>query len=468
MARRSLLLPEVPVSTVAAYLDAGGGRGLERARSIGPDRVIDTLRRSGLRGRGGAGFPAGRKWDSVAHAPGTTKYVVANGAEGEPGTFKDRAILRANPYQVVEGLAIAALAVGASEVFIALKASFERERDAVIAAAQELEAAGVLADLTVTIVSGPEEYLYGEESALLEVIEGRDPLPRQVPPYLHGLFATSPQLGWHSHEPERGHRRGDESNPTLVNNVETLANAAHILAQGPEWFRSMGTRESPGTVVATVVGDVLRPGVVEVELGTPLREVIAERGGVAPDRRIKAVCSGVTNALLPGTKIDVPLAHEPMARAGSGLGAAGFVVYDDTTCMVDVARVFARFLWVESCGQCPACKLGTGRIAGSLEALTRRTHDFSALSVLERRLLTVTDGNRCFLPVEAQQVVRSVLQTFSEDVVAHLEGTCLLPHDVVLPKLADLEDGVARFDERQSHKRPDWTYAVSSPREPAA
>jgi NADH:ubiquinone oxidoreductase subunit F (NADH-binding) len=460
MARCTLLLPEVPVTTVDAYLEAGGGRGLEHARSIGPDGVIDAIRRSGLRGRGGAGFPTGRKWQSVRQAPGTTKYVVCNAAEGEPGTFKDRAILRANPYQVVEGLAIAAFAMGAVEVFLALKATFAREREAVIAAAQQLEAAGVLADLTVTIVNGPEEYLYGEESALLEVIEGRDPLPRQVPPYLHGLFATTPQLGWHSHEPERGHARGDESNPTLVNNVETLANATHILARGPEWFRSMGTPESPGTVVATVVGDVVRPGVVEVELGTPLREVIAERGGIAPDRRIKAVFSGVTNAVLPGTAVDVPLAHEPMARAGSGMGAAGFIVYDDTACMVDVARVFARFLWVESCGQCPACKLGTGRIAGSLQTLSESTHAFRALSVLQRRLQTVTDGNRCFLPVEAQQVVRSIVRTFSDDVVAHLEGTCSLRHDIVLPKLSDLEDGVAHYDTRQARKRPDWTYAA--------
>jgi NADH:ubiquinone oxidoreductase subunit F (NADH-binding) len=242
--------------------------------------------------------------------------------------------------------------------------------------------------------------------------------------------------------------------------VETLANAAHILARGPEWFRSMGTKESPGTVVATVVGDVLRPGVVEVELGTPLREVIEDRGGVGPDRRIKAVFSGVTNAVLAGSKVDVPLAHEPMARAGTGMGAAGFIVYDDTACMVDVARVFSRFLWVESCGQCPACKLGTGRIADSLDALAHRQHEFSALSALHRRLRTVTDGNRCFLPVEAQQVVGSVLRTFSEDVVAHVEGTCSLRHDIVLPKLKDLEDGVAHYDERQSRKRPDWTYAA--------
>jgi NADH-quinone oxidoreductase subunit F len=149
-----------------------------------------------------------------------------------------------------------------------------------------------------------------------------------------------------------------------------------------------------------------------------------------------------------------------MSRAGTGMGAAGFIVYDDTACMVDVARVFSRFLWVESCGQCPACKLGTGRIADSLEALAHRKHEFSALSALHRRLRTVTDGNRCFLPVEAQQVVGSVLRTISEDVVAHVEGTSSLRHDIVLPKLKNLEDGVAHYDERQSRKRPDWTYAA--------
>ena len=180
---------------------------------------------------------------------------MCNGAEGEPATFKDRAILRANPYQVVEGLAIAALALDATEVFIALKASFGPERERVMAAVTEMEQAGLVGDLSIGIVAGPEEYLFGEEKALLEVIEGNEPLPRWLPPYVHGLFATAPQLGWQSHEPEAGHSRGHESNPTSVNNVETLANVAHVLANGAAWYRSLGTPESPGTVVCTVVGD---------------------------------------------------------------------------------------------------------------------------------------------------------------------------------------------------------------------
>ena len=210
---------------------------------------------------------------------------MANGAEGEPATFKDRAIMRANPYQVVEGVAIAALTIGAREAFIGVKASFEPEVEALSRAIDEMQAAGMAGDVPIVVVGGPDEYLFGEEKALLEVIEGKPPLPRLLPPYLHGLFATSPQMGWESVPIEPGHQLPEEggaidaSNPTLVNNVETLANVAHILARGPEWFRSMGTDESPGHHVATVVGDVARPGVGEIDLGTPLSEVIDAVGG---------------------------------------------------------------------------------------------------------------------------------------------------------------------------------------------
>jgi NADH-quinone oxidoreductase subunit F len=460
MPRRSVVLPETPVADVDEYLERGGGRALIRALELGPDGTVAELSRSGLRGRGGAGFPTGRKWRTVRDARSATKYVVCNAAEGEPGTFKDRAVLRANPYQVIEALGVAALTVGAEETFIALKASFHRERDRVIQAAKELESTGLLGDLAITVVSGPEEYLFGEETALLEVIEGRDPLPRHVPPYVHGLFVTAPQLGWYAHEPERGRARDDGSNPALVNNVETLANVTHVLANGAEWFRSMGTARSPGTVVTTVVGDVQHPDVVEVELGTPLSEVIASCGGVAPGRRVKAVFSGVTNAALPGDRIDVRLAHDDMVAAGTGLGAAGFIVYDDTACMVEVAETFSRFLWVESCGQCTACKLGTGRITDALDRVCRGEAGRQTLRTLHRRLRVVSDGNRCFLPVEAQQVIGSVLRLFPEDVVAHLEGRCPSPREIVLPKIADLAEGVVRYDERQARKRPDWTYAA--------
>src|SRR5262249_52785858 len=342
---------------------------LETAGRLGPGGISDELDRSGLRGRGGAGFPTGRKWHSVRSAGGRHHYAVANGAEGEPGTFKDRSILRADPYQVVEGLAIAACAVEAREVFIALKASFTVEYQRVLTAITELEAAGLLGSLSVAIGAGPGGSLLGEEKAVLEVIEGNEPLPRWLPPYVHGLFATAPQLGWAGHEPEAGHSGTHESNPTLVNNVETLANVTHVLARGSDWFRTLGTPESPGTIVCTVVGDVDRPGVTEVEMGTPLRTVLEVHGAPRAGRLIKAVFNGVTNAVLTADSLDTLCSYEDFARVGSGLGAAGFIVYDDTACMVEVGRMLSQFLWVESCGQCPPCKLGTGAITAALDDL---------------------------------------------------------------------------------------------------
>jgi NADH:ubiquinone oxidoreductase subunit F (NADH-binding) len=449
-----VVLPAQPVASLDQYLGAGGGQALELARTLAPDEIAAELTRAGLRGRGGAGFPTGTKWRSVITAPGRHRYAVANGAEGEPGTFKDRSILRADPYQVVEGLAIAAYALGAREVFVALKASFTVERERVLTAVTEMEQAGLLGDLSVGIVAGPEEYLFGEEKALLEVIEGNDPLPRWLPPYVHGLFATAPQLGWAGHDPEVGHAGAHESNPTLVNNVETLANVTHVLARGADWFRTMGTRESPGTIVCTVVGDVDRPGVVEVELGTPLRTVLTACGA----RDVKAVFPGVTNAVLTGADLDTPCSYEGFAAAGSGLGAAGFIVYDDTACMLDVARMFSRFLWVESCGQCPPCKLGTGEITASLDDVARGHGRDAAFESINHWLSVVADGNRCFLPVEEQQTVASILRAFPEDFAAHRNGSCPTPRHYDVPKVVDIGDQGVVYDVHQSRKRPDWTY----------
>jgi NADH-quinone oxidoreductase subunit F len=453
-----LVLPTPAVDSIEDYLSGGGGAGLTRARALGPDATIAELAASGLRGRGGAGFLTATKWQSVRSASGRHTYAVCNGAEGEPGTFKDRAILRANPYQVIEGLAIAALVIEAREVFVALKATFERERAQVMRAVTEMERAGMLGELSVTLVAGPEEYLFGEEKALLEVIEGNEPLPRWLPPYMHGLFATAPQLGWSAHEPELGHRGRHESNPTLVNNVESLANVTHILGRGVAWFRSAGTSASPGTVVCTVVGDVVRPDVVEVALGTPLRAVLAACGGPRPDRRIKAVFPGVTNALLTDTQLDTPCSYEAFAEIGSGLGAGGFIVYDDTACMVEVAATFSRFLSVESCGQCPPCKLGTGAITAALDDIAAGRGTDASIELIDHWLPEVADANRCFLPVEEQQMLGSILRSFPEDFESHLAGPCPSHRRIAIPKLIDLENGVARYDERQMRKRPDWTY----------
>ena len=459
------LLPPEPVTSVDGWRSLGGGQGLAAARSLGPDQTIDELDLSGLRGRGGGGFPTGRKWAGVRSQPGTHRFVVANGAEGEPATFKDRAILRANPYQVVEGVAIAALTLGAREAFIGVKASFEQEVTALTRAIAEMQAEGLAGDVPITVVAGPDEYLFGEEKALLEVIEGKPPLPRQLPPYLHGLFATSPQMGWESVPVEPGHQLPEEggeidlSNPTLVNNVETLANVAHILARGPEWFRSMGTDQSPGHHVATVVGDVAHPGVGEIDLGTPLSEVIATvGGGPLPGRTIKAVFSGVANAVITADMLATPVSYEAMQAAGTGMGAAGYAVYDDTACMVDLAFTFSQFLYVESCGQCPACKLGLGEISDRLNEIEGCRGTDRDIARIGGWLPTVTDGARCYLPVEEQLMLGSILRAFPEEFAAHIEGVCPAPRDLVVPKIVDLADGTVVYDEKQRRKLPDWTY----------
>jgi NADH-quinone oxidoreductase subunit F len=455
----SRLLAGDPVTSLENHLAHGGGFGLRRSLEIGSDATIDELVAAGVRGRGGAGFPAAVKWRSVQKGGGRHRYVVCNAAEGEPGTFKDRALLRHNPYLVLEGLLVAGHTVGAIEAFIALKASFVPQLARVRAAIAEIEAAGWCGDLKITVVEGPEEYLFGEEKALLEVIEGNEPLPRWLPPYMHGLYATAPQLGWESSEPESGHRPGDESNPTLVNNAETLAQTAWVLSHGAEAFRSIGTDESPGTVICTVVGDVTRPGVVEVAMGSPLRQVLAHRGGPAPDRQVKAVFPGVANAVITAEQLDTPVTHEHLGAIGSGLGSAGFIVYDDTACMVEVAAAFSRFLWVESCGQCPPCKLGSGNITAALERIRVGSGVDADLDVIQRSLAFVADGNRCYLPVQERTLVASILRSFPEDVSAHLEGRCPSQRsEITVPKIIDLADDVVTYDERQARKQPDWTY----------
>lgn len=456
-----VLLGDKPVASLDHYLADGGGEGIAIARRMGSDATIEELLASGLRGRGGAGFPTGQKWATIAASEGSTRYVVCNGAEGEPATFKDRALMRANPWQLVEGVAIAALTLGAREAFIALKARFELERERVTEAVEEMQRAGLVGDIPITIVAGPDEYLFGEEKALLEVIEGNAPLPRLLPPFLHGLFATAPQLGWQSHEPEVGSGPRAQSNPTLVNNAETMSTVPHILSRGAEWYRSMGTVQSPGSVVATVVGDTVSAGVAEIELGTPLREVIdVVGGGLPPGRRVQAVFSGIANPVLTPDLLDTPVSYEGMQAVGSGMGAVGFAVYDDTACMVEVARAYSRFLYVESCNQCPACKSGCAEITTRLERIEAGAGTDLDVQTVGARLRNVTDANRCYLGEQEQRVVSSVLRSFSEDFAAHLEGRgCPSPRPIVVPKLVDLTGGVAVYDTRQLRKQPDWTFA---------
>jgi NADH-quinone oxidoreductase subunit F len=445
------LLPSSSIERLDDFLAAGGGSGLERALQIGDSETIDTITAAGLRGRGGAGFSTGRKWASVREGGSGTRFVVANGAEGEPATFKDRTLIRLDPYRIVEGAAIAALAVGAGTVYLATKRSYKREVQALTRAAVEMSAAGLLQELSVNIVEGPNDYLYGEEKALLEVIEGRDPLPRLLPPYELGLFATDSAIGWEAGaRPVSGRA---ESNPTVVNNVETLASAAHIMANGAEWFRSMGTAASPGTVIATVVGDVARPGVYEVEMGTPFSSLLELCGGPLPGRRFKAAFSGVSNAVLRAADFDTPLTYEDFAARGSGLGAAGFVIYDDTVNMTVVAHALSRFLAVESCGQCPPCKQGSLAITADLATICNGEATDEILGDIATRLRSVTDANRCFLGTEEQLVVSSILRGFPEDVAALLEGRPTATRSVHVPLIKDIDaDGTVEYDLRHADR----------------
>jgi NADH-quinone oxidoreductase subunit F len=271
-----------------------------------------------------------------------------------------------------------------------------------------------------------------------------------------------PQLGWQQHSGERGHAHQHEANPTLVNNVESLSHATWIVANGADAFRAVGTATSPGTIVYTLSGDVARAGVFERPLGTPVQTLIDEcAGGTNGGRPVKMVMSGVANPVLTADRLGTPADFDALAAAGAGLGSAGFVVYDDTMCAVAVAREYSRFLYVESCGQCPPCKLQSGRITAALGRLSGADAP-EQLPIIRRALDTVADGNRCYLAIQEQLVVASLLQQFPDDVRAHEDGTCALRHDVTVPRIVDLTPDGFVFDLEHRRKQPDWSYAPTS------
>lgn len=440
------LLAGNPVTSLEQWIEHGGGQGLDAARRMGPQALLATVEASGLRGRGGAGFPTATKWRTVLEhrADDLSTPVVVNAAEGEPGTFKDRTILRHNPYQVVEGALIAASAVGADWVIFGLKASFQTELTGLRRAIEEIKAAGWADGTTFDVKEGPSAYLYGEETALLEAIDGREPFPRVAPPWRQGVDESA--------EPS-------EVAPTLVNNVETLSNLPGIAAQGPDWFRSVGTEKSPGTIVCTISGAVQRDGVGEVPMGTTLRDaILIIGGGPRKDRDIVAVLGGVTNAVLTAEHLDVPLTYEDMAATGSGLGSCGFLVFDDQTDFVAVAHGVSRFLAVESCGQCTPCKDDGKSIAAGLDRIRRSDADADDLEIVLEKLETVTDGARCFLAQQHQTLVRSIIAAFQGQFTAHADGG-REPADVFpIAEILDLQGESVLIDERQLGKQPDWTY----------
>jgi NADH-quinone oxidoreductase subunit F len=438
------LLPEKPIPSFEAYLETGGGRGLPKALAMSPAQVIAEVRKANLRGRGGAGFPTGVKWTTIANDPCPTKYFVCNAAEGEPGTFKDRMVMKRNPYQVLEGIAIGAYAVHAKRAFIAMKTSFEDQFRAIRRAREEMTARGFL-QVPIEIVRGPEDYLFGEERALLEVIEGKEAMPREkdLPPYILGLFTGYPAC-----LPGR-------TNPTAVDNCETVSNLSHILANGPEWFRAMGSADTPGTMVFTISGDIRTPGVYELPMGTPMRELIDKYGGgPEPGRRVKAVFSGVTNAALTADHLDTPLDFGSMRRAGSGLGSGGYIVYDDAACMVQVAHMFARFLWLESCGQCNSCKDGGYVATRYLKKIIDGEGDSVAVEVILQAARKAPSGTRCFLPDELAQIVPSIIDNYSEEFVAHFRRGCRNCREPVLPKMHEYDEEKKVFSYSHGRETP--------------
>lgn len=461
------VLPAEAFATLDDYIADGGGAGLWTARDRSPEEILAELDASGLRGRGGAGFPTGRKWRTVlvnrsALNPST---VIVNAAEGEPGSFKDRAILRANPYAVLEGALIAARVLGAPQVIVAMKDSFTAEIARVDAAITQLDAAGWTGPIDISIFEGPREYLFGEETALLECIDGRPPFPRVAPPFRRGvdeIVDTAADVGSESNSAAHVELAGpgtDSAPPALVSNTETFANVPGIVANGARWFRSVGTTESPGTIVCTVTGATKRHGVAEIAMGTPLREAIETIGGGAhPGRRVVAAMSGVANAVVGEADLDVPLSYEGLAEIGSGLGAAGFLVFDDTTDLVALAAGVARFLAVESCGQCAHCKQDGLGLAARLTRLTRSEPAERDLDETRALLATVAEGARCNLASQQERVARSILARYADQVDGHAHGRLLASEPIPVAAIVELRDGHAALDPTQGHKQPDWTF----------
>jgi NADH-quinone oxidoreductase subunit F len=344
-------------------------------------------------------------------------------------------------------------------VIVALKNSFEQERRIVATAIDDVASAGWTERVGVRVVLGPTAYLFGEETAMLEVVEGRQPFPRVAPPYRRGLDPNDQPARRSASAVHLAGPGGTDESPALVDNVETLANVPSILAEGVEWFRSVGTSQSPGTLLGTITGRTRRHGVGEVPMGTPLGEIIDLIGGGArPGRTLVAAISGVANAIVPASLFDTPATYEDMRRIGSGLGAGGFIVFDDETDLVAVAHAAARFLAVESCGQCEPCKLDGLVISGHLDAIRASNATERDLTAIHQKLQTVTRGARCYLAQQQQQVVASVLSIFPEAFAQHIAKHRPTALCELLAPVVDIVGGQAVLDTSHRRKQPDWTY----------
>ncbi len=456
--RDPYLLPPRTLSRLDDYIAHSGGGALAAAHSMGPAAIRALVEAAGLRGRDSSATAVASRWGAVAFGGDDAgpRYLVANGTDSEPGSFVDRALLRSNPFQVVEGVAIAAIAIGANEAFLVIRHSFAAEYDLLSAALAEAELAGWFEHVSVKIVRAPEEYLVGDDRAVLEVIEGRAPVPNRLAPAIDGLFSIE----------DRDVRLADRvparPNPTVVETVETLANLAPLVSHGAAWLRSMGTAVSPGHVLCTVTGDVSRHEVAEIPLGQPLLEVLEHVGDGFVHGPPRAVLNGVSSPVLTRSRLAAPMSWEGLSAVGASLGRAAFRVLADGTDMVAVAHRIAAFLYVESCGLCPACKFGGGEVTAYLARLVAGVGSVTDVESLGARLPLLADGRRCDLPLRHRDVVSSILRAFPEDVMAatRTEPSRSVLGDHTQPgalsRIVDLVDGRAVWDDRQSHKRADW------------
>lgn len=456
------VLDRLPIGTLAEHAAIGGLRALHSARATDPAIIIELLTESGLRGRGGAGFPTGKKWRTVADNAASSPIaptVVVNAAEGEPGTFGDRAILAANPYRVLEGALIAAHAVGAESIVVATKKRFAEQVSRLEMARDEMRGAGALQGVDVEIATGPSNYLLGEETALLEAAAGRPTFPRIAPPFRHGVSEVVGETAGASGS-SQVHLAGHDGDapPTLVNNVETMAHVPGIVQNGARWFRMLGTDDSPGTSVFTVSGDTERAGVGEYPLGTPVRDIIRDLGGDVTDGEIAFVLSGIANGVLTADELDTPATYEAMADRGSGLGTGGFMVFSTATDPVAVAHGVSRFLSIESCGQCTPCKDDGMAVTELLDKVRRGDATEAEADAVAPTLARVPEGARCDLGRQHERVVASILDRCSDLSVSHAADAMTREPVHIAPLVGFDDDGNAVLDEEHRTKQPDWSH----------
>ena len=397
-------------ANIGHYIANGGYEGFIKALKMKPQEVIDEMKKSGLRGRGGAGFPTGMKWQFCHDAPGTIKYIVCNADEGDPGAFMDRAVMEGDPHAVLEGMLIGAYAIGASEGYVYIRAEYPLAIKRLIVALKQMEECGLLGDnilgsgfnFHIKIKEGAGAFVCGEETALMASIEGNRGMPRSRPPFpaQSGLWGK----------------------PTNINNVETWANVSAILQKSASWFASYGTERSKGTKTFSLVGKVVRTGLIEVPMGISLREIIyGIGGGILGGKKYKATqTGGPSGGCLPTSFLDSPVDYESLAAAGSIVGSGGMVVMDETTCMVDVARYFLNFTQSESCGKCIMCRLGTKQMLDILEEIVHGKGRKGDIELLLEVGDAIKNGSLCALGGTAPNPVLTTIRYFRDEYEAHI------------------------------------------------